>query len=650
MDYRYSIDFGSGYVDVPQPANHAAVKVDIVFTSGAPSASISSITFEWLGETAEKINKYIAQGLTGGRGIYEGLPLKIEACNQNLGFDLVLDLTNPESRFECNRVLTPIKESGRIDWLNDVAGSFTFSYLAIGLSAGQPGFIDSINDYKKTPYVISSIPDYTQVITLSIDLFLITLETVRQLKILAGLIKRVINELLNLPPQIGEIIWLVLEVIAEIAFVYVLINKIITLIDQIKNNIIQDKKYKYCMRVKDLFTKGCEYLGLTFQSSIFESGQPFENLTWMPAKIVKPNMDGILSFSHSRPEDEASGLGNPYGYYDGTFKEFIQDMMTLFNADILVNNGVLQFEEKHYWNVLNPFTVPNTAEEGFTYNEPEPHGTNANECPSVLELQFQLDNNELNTIHRYEGTTCQVVISPNVVGNKAHLLNQNGINIQFPCALGKRKSYLTPVEQFLSDNVDLINAMIDPNDPLAIPSVVTFLAFTTATSLAGVIGAAFFIGLGGFDATKINTSQIPVNTWTQRFGWLELSNDSFSIPKVFIGEQTGDDWTLGWRHDTYMNAAMLMNAYWGKNLATRGNQYLTYFDKKFPFCCKDFQQVLNSNVLKVQDTSGAWIYGKFTKLTWSLEEEMVDTADYRINRNFTNNLKETIWIDGTELG
>ena len=76
MDYKFSMDFGNGFIDVPQPFNHSAIKIDALYTSGNPSASISSVNFEWVGETAHRINTYIEQGTQGGRGIYEGIPLK----------------------------------------------------------------------------------------------------------------------------------------------------------------------------------------------------------------------------------------------------------------------------------------------------------------------------------------------------------------------------------------------------------------------------------------------------------------------------------------------------------------------------------------------------------------------------------------------
>lgn len=632
MDYRYSADFGNGYIDIPQPLNHSGVKIQIVFTAGQVSASIMSTSFEWVGETAERINAYIGQGLAGGRGIYEGIPLKIEACNQNLGFDLVLDLANEAARFECDRVSCPIKESGRIDWLNDIAGSFNFWYLATPVNEGGAGII-SFSDYKKTPYCLTDLPDGTRIATLSISTMILLWQAYSTIRRLIADINIFTGDISNFPPLVGKVIFDIVNIVADIIEIYFVINKIISMVDEIIDSIIQKKKYKLCMRVEDLFKKGCQHLGLQFSSSIFNSRSIYYDTTWMPRKIVQPvnGFDIVSNLNFKRPEDENSGLGNPYGYYDGTFKEFIEDMMILFNAEIRVDNDVLYFEEKHYWNVTNPLIIDNTDEIGFTYNLPAPHGTNASECPSNYSLAFQVDNDELNTLHRYTGTTCTVQVQPFTVGNKKHLLNPPGIVITFPCSLAKRKEYFTKAEIVIQNLIDILNQTI-PILNVTIPIVIGSILGFAGWVVNALIGQAF--------------KPIPDDI-SKRIGWMELSNDSFTIPKIFVGTQVGNDWEVHDNSYERMSAQGLMYWFHGKNLATRGNQYLTYFDKKFKFCCADFEKVLGSNIFQVQNESGQLVYGKFTKMEWDLESEIA-VADYRINELFTTNLTERLIIDGLD--
>jgi len=635
MDYKFSMDFGNGFIDVPQPLNHSAIKIDAVYTSGNPSASISSVNFEWVGETAHRINTYIEQGTQGGRGIYEGIPLKIEACNQNLGFNLSLDLANTVTRIECDKVVCPIRESGRIDWLNDIAGSFTFWYLATPTSEGGAGII-TVQDYKATPYVITEIPNGTRIVSLTVPLFILTWQAVVMLQklvddivILAGYI----SNSLQIGGGVGLLVAGIVNVMADIVQIYILVNQIIKLLEDIIDNIIQEKKYKLCMRVEDLFKKACQYLGLNFSSSIFSSSSLYYDTTWMPKKSVQPvqNFDLLTNASFKKPYNELGGSGNPYGYYDGTFKEFIQDMMLLFNAEVKVNNNTLYFEEIHHWNTQDTYLIDNTDEEGFTFNLPAPHGTNASECPSVYALQFQLDNDELNTIHEYEGTSVSVQVQPFVIGDKRNLLNSKGINIQFPCSLAKRKEYFTKPELIIINMINDLNVLI-PALNVAIP--------LTMAAMAGFPGyiAGFLIG-------KV-FNPIP-DMISLRIGWLELSNDSFSIPKIFVGTQIGTDWEVHPNNHERMSAQALLYWFHGLNLATRGNQWLTYYDKKFKFCCADFQKALTSNVFQVRNEQGQIVTGKFTKITWDLETEIA-VADYRINQLYTTNLTERLIIDGLD--
>ena len=106
--------------------------IELIWESLNPSAKLQSITFEWLGETAKKIYDYRKAGVTGGSyGIYHGLPLRLEPCSNNLPpFELLLDTINESVEWECDRVTTPIIERGRKDWLEGMAASFSFAYLA----------------------------------------------------------------------------------------------------------------------------------------------------------------------------------------------------------------------------------------------------------------------------------------------------------------------------------------------------------------------------------------------------------------------------------------------------------------------------------------------------------------------------------------
>jgi len=637
VDLRFELNYGTGFTAVNPPINWKSMQVELIFTNDHPSASLQSTEFEWVADEAVKINAYRMAGLTGGGpGIYEGLPLKITACGtlNTVIFDGMLDLASDRTMFECDMVRSPIKEAGRIDWLNDVAGSFSFAYLA-SLTGTTPGRIIPANDYKRIPYAISAIPDYTQAMIISISLFVTLKElfdvTTKISQLIAQLSGDSTTAVATLGLAAGTLIATIVIVVLYVVYLFLIIIILIDLIKALISNIVQLKKHKLGMRIETLFRRACQYLGLGFSSTILQAGN-YKDATIIPRKDIIPSVNNPLNV-FDRPFDEGAGFPNngAYGYYNsgaGTFKEFIQDMMDLFHAEVKIIGGVLHFEEKNFWQNANPFQLPNSGAPGFTFNYPDPQGTNASELPSNFFLIWQIDPSELNTIHRYRGTSVQVTMQPNIVNNKKYLLLAKNHEVRLNFALAKRKEYLTRVENLLND---VLNALAN---------FVNFIINTINTLINAINAAIQFFG--GNPATLDTIPPLPTNVFVGRIGWLLLSNDTFSVPKIMIGTPVGNDWELHAQSETRLAANTLLTNFHGRELATRGNQQLTFREKRLPFCCAEYLKVLNNNILK--DALGR--NGKFIRMLWDLHNDQALNVEYRIYSNFTNNLTEKITIDG----
>ena len=623
-DITFEINFGSGFVTVAPPVNWKAIEIELIFNSPDSKRQLNSINFEWVGDTAKKINAYMDGGVTGQtNGAYECLPLRVKLCGSSISFSLMLDLVNQSARFECDRVICPIVEEGRADWFDIACQKVTFHYLASmtykaisGPGAIYPG------DYKLTPYCISSIPNNAQVAYLFFALLILFWSLYQAIYDFYERTYTLIGSIGDIVDYASIAVNIILLII-QLMFIVLIINQIIVNIKAMINEIIQSKKYKLCMREADLFLKLTAFLGLTFTSSIFGYansgvvsdgyGGRYVNATWMPQKTVTPTLNQTTLVTFDRPEDEApNGIPaqNSYGHFDGTGKEFIDAMLLKYNAERRVDNGVLYFEPKHILNVQGAFQMPNTAEIGNTFNLPAPHGINAFELASELTLLFPLDNSDLNTIHIYRGTSVQVLLVPNSITNKKNVLLGKGIIIEMPCALAKRKDYFTRAE----NKIEYI--------------ILITQAFRLMLSV--MVGGTYV------------PAPSPI---AARLGWMLLSNDSFSLPKTFIGTQVGNDWEIDTASEANMSAIGLLNDFHGLELATRGNQYEIYYDKKIPFCCDGFQKVNGKNVFVVPNTT---LKGKFDKLKWNLQDDIAENIDYRIQKNWTNNLHEVITIDGNQ--
>lgn len=621
MIYKHEIDFGGGFQAVTAPRNEDAIRIDFVFTSASPTATIQSINLEWAGEVAKKMNNYFNAGLYGGKGITEALPYRISACNGLLQLDLMLDLTNASTLWECDMVKCPVKQSGKIEWLEKASEGLSFWYLR---ATNQI----TTADYKKTPYQLSTLPNNTNVMLLTIAEFMV----IWQIYQLVQMIKEFIAYLSGLfamtPLSLGAVAIALASAVGLGIYAYTLINLFIQLLVDIKKNIIQAKKYKYCMREKDLFTKAATALGLQFSSTIYQTGSLYENATWMPAKIVMPKKNQSVLSAFDRPEDESKSV-HSYGYFDGTLNDFFEAMILKYDGQITIKNNTLFFENRNNLNVQSFFKMPNTGEIANTFNLPAPFRTNASELSPHYWVRFPTDDSDPNTKHRYRGTSYRVQLIPvNAGANIKYQGWGQKQEIIMPCALGKRKDYLTETEVVFNEIIKAINQLIN-----AVATPINFLI-----NLINKIIKLF--GGNGIPTIPIN----PIPSLDQRIGWLEVAADSWQMPKTFIGTNVNGDWVLTSTSEDVMSAKGIMNNFYGLNLATRGNQWRIYENNKFRLCCEDAFRIKDSNLFQTFDNK----IGKFVRLEWWLKGEIAENVEYRVNEKWTNALKEVILEDETQ--
>lgn len=634
LEWNFEIDFGSGFQSVPPPRNWKGIIISILFIDNQPNAQLSGLDLEWVGETARRINQYRDQGLVGGKGIYEGLGLRITPCPGETLFDGYIDLASESTRWECDTVTAPCVEKGRTDWINDVARGVSFAVLAT-LPANTPGRIIPATDYKKIPYCVSHIPDWTTVAMLAVSNVVLVRELRDMLKEIPSRIQdlqaKATTAVATLGAAIALIIAEIIKTVLYILYLAAIILALITMVKEIITNIFQLKKYKLGMREEDCFKRICQYFGLGFSSTIYASGSPFQHATHVPAKNIIPSTLSPLTI-FQRPYDEGVGFpNNPnvYGHPDENCGDFIARMCQKYNAGVSIINNTLHFEEVHYWNTSAAFQIPNTGEPGNTFNLPHPSRTNASELASDYYIAFATDATELNTIHRYKGTSCEVKVKPITVGNIQRLSQQRGVQVLLPEALAKRKNYLSKVEKFLNK---IINALF------GFCNGVTGLI----NGLLNVISQVISV-FGGNTTGGPVIGTLPTNILNTRLGWMEITNDTFAVPKTFIGIAAGSDWKISSTSEAIMSGSGLMQYFHGKNLGTRGNQQLIYDKNQITFCCSHYSLLRNRNVVLTPNN----LPGRFRgELKWDLHNEILRDIEYSEYRNFTNNLQETIIIDG----
>lgn len=632
--------------------NWRDIEIEVNFEDESGQGTIKSGALEFVGSLADKINSWNTAGMYGGPGIFEAPPFRIDACGGKTIFEGGINTAECDTQYECDKVVASLR-GDRIDFMNDRASSFTFAYLA-SIPSGQPGRI-SQSDYVSVPYVINSIPDYVNVMVAGISLYSMVKElqevgekTKSVIQELTGdttmVVGSLVNPIIATAMAIGRILADILRLVFYILYLFFIIQFIIALIRMIFDNLIQPVKYKKGMRVRTLFQKAADHLGIPFSSSLLTSAAHKDDVI-IPRKIafdVNAQFNANAQITQAlfgtqtikRKDYDDSKNPKSTGYYEGTFADLILAEEDRLDAEIRIIGGTLYFEAKEFFMKFSNYTLPNIARKNA-----DPHGTNACELASNYIITYQLDDQETNTYDQYTGTSCQMQLNPNIVKNKRNILLKNLTEINLQYALAKRKTTLSAVEQvvsFLYDVADLIYTSITGFFNIIIKIINTILK-----AVSSIIG--------------VSPPQIPVipafppNPIQARIGMMLLSSDFIGVQKILVV----DSHNKLHSNNLYLTAAStLMDELHFTNFAVRKittngtpkndhNQWLTYTDKEIPFCCDDYIRLLNNNYCKTHDQKVA----KIKSIIWKPERSTARIT-YRVKQQYTLNLNQKYIIDG----
>lgn len=573
---------------VPPPQNWESISFELDFNRDEKKIDTGALV--WLGDQAAKINKYVDDGTSGGEGIMIGMPLRIEVCDTNeILFDGYLDLADVDTSFECDRVVTQIKEAGKIDWLNDIADSFSFAFL---YAEGNIQY----NDFKNIPYVISSIPDYTQLLPLSVSLYLITVEIFKTFKEIAATVADAVGGITGVAAA-------VIYITALLIYATLLILAVVQLIKEFIKEMIQPDKFKKGMLVSKHFEIAANYLGLTFVSSIIGSNGQYKDLHIIPQKRI---IKGL------RIEDERTQSLSPlsYGHYDGTFGDLIRDLQDMFNAEVIIKDNVMYFELEGFFSNVSGFNLPQLEKEGV--------GTNMSELNTNFFMTYQVDEQDQNTLDFFTGTSVQVTHTPAVFTNGKTRLNKGIKTVRIPFARCVPKLALTRVEktlQFMVDNMWLLYA--------ALGAMFGVIGWILAAVLTVTINLSFNV--------------------SYRIGWLNLSNDFTGVPKIGLFDFLGRVSPL---NITKTSARQIMDTYHRSSfiidpLNNDHNQKELFENREVGMCCADFIKVKDNSVLKDFEQNP----GKFRSVKWNPFNEQA-VISYEVEKLITTNFVEKVVIDG----
>jgi hypothetical protein len=291
------------------------------------------------------------------------------------------------------------------------------------------------------------------------------------------------------------------------------------------------------MSLRRLFEVGCDYLKLTFDSSVVPGD-------WyiLPKKYQIPKSTNN-AFSFGMLGAQSINEFPQFGYpKDTTFADFIIKMKDVFNGKVLMNQntGQLRFERRDFSTTPATYQLPPVR--NTTYQ------LNTNEIYSNFFVEFSTDVMESNTITQYGGTSYQVIQTPIAVANSNNYKLLKGFKqVQLPYALGKRKTELTTVEKVFDTLLEGLDLIVNPvveglNATIGILNDYIDLAnsfFTFIEDVATFTGADF-----AFDFPNIPTinpiDYTPLGSLIDnRIGMLMLENDFFMQDKLLCLSSDG---------------------------------------------------------------------------------------------------------------
>ena len=541
---------------------------------GQEESEISLTSIEFAMEDAKLLNQKVADGLNGGPGIFEGVPYKIKLNSKTI-FNGMVDLTNDASFVDCEKVIAEIIKEDGVDWLSEVADGISF-----GSMANNNQIVSS--DYVDVPYVLNFRPEAFVVGPLLITSFLLTKELIEGIRSISYKTADVVSATTPISPlipiNVGLLISASIKLIAQIVYTVAVVLALISVVRNLIEQYFPAVRRYRGMTFKRMFEVGLASLGLTFQSSIFNS-LPFSNATFLPIKSKRGGIGG-----------SANGVGHPNissSIYN--FGDFIRQMIQTFNADYKIVNGVFIFERRDYWKGSSSYILPDVETNQtkrlseLTYN--------TSEFVKNYFIAFQTDIQDQNTLENFNGNNYQIISEPITIVNKKNILGKGLTSIRPPFARGFRKTGLTKYEKLMKDVAKACDSF-------------------TGSSLA----------------VKI----------TNRVGMMELSDDTTTVDKFLFlsnGQMDVNQITAQTLWDNFHFIESFAEIVDPVTNLTIHNQSIIKIAEKVPFCDADWTSLL----LNREFTTPSGQNGLILSIDWDFQNQVANIR-YKISQLYTKNI------------
>jgi tetrahydromethanopterin S-methyltransferase subunit G len=614
VSYIFYLDGKQGH----EPDNWAEIKISasFVFTdsnenriSESVQPSINTDLFEFSNESAALIIAYRKAGLTGGPGIFEGLPFRIDISDGNTtitAFDGFINFKNSYKEIGGHKVECRVKELDSLDSFDDLTRVNTFEFLE---SEG----VFKLSDYINIPFIVEPLDAEAQIAMLELTLFTVILEGIRLVKEIGkdiGIIVGLASTVVGLP---GALILAVVTLLLDIVFLIVLVFQIGKLILRMVALLAPPVQFNRGMFLKDLIEKAVDHFGYKFETGIPE----LSTVAYMPAKG-----SGETKIFRGVPK-----IGEPGATVAG-----------LINIALKISNGRLGIIDNtvHLRTDSDPFWIQNSTDQLADVGnidadsldlQSEEFVPNANEMFGTTVISLASDTSDQWTLSDDAGIDTQAIRSPIVVKDPRKVLINGIQEITIPCAQASRKSNsnLNETEKLLAQIQKKLKPLLDQ-----------------VNKIYGNQLGANLNNIPGIPPQVITVVNYLSN---DRIGAVRISSKSYSVPKLVPLENVSTtlkpDYRIPQNYRDLFSSLTIYNKYYisdsfaNVNPGTRQRQLFRARDVNFVF----------SNYLKLKENSFiATSNGQRAKveaIDWQPDADIA-TIDYWVEKQYTNNIKETL--------
>jgi len=549
-----------------------------------PNITTSELTFSL--DMGKKLIEHIDNGAVGiGNGIFEGVDFEMKLNTPSTDvFKGIVDLAND---IEVNKEKQEVKAKLlKLDGLNTFAN--VSEAITMGLLESEGKF--SASDYVDIPYIKETQFDYFGTAILTISIFQIQQQLAQMFKDGLDLGSDVGGETAGgaLGPLGAAVIGFgkaASKVIYYGAMFFVLIDMVKELID----TLFPIPKKHRGIKLKRILEVGCDFAGYEFIASSMIP--ELDELYILPRKTEA----GRINIPNSETGLPVSG-GPLY-----TLGKCVGLVKDLFNAKVKITDDnkvyIEPLKNKGFWELDSAYEMPSIKVDIDKYNTNELVGTKV--------ISFTIDNDNYWDLDNYKGTSYEIKTLPIANTDFRKVLIKGLTELKFPVALGTRKKQGSILER----------------------------TFKTFAKVADSLSVIF----------KTNNDFFGTVQAESRDRLLRTSTDLVNIPKLLrltpelkMQANNRDIWSAKYLYEKYHYVNSFVQKVANKDNQDHLNQYKVYQKIKMNASFEDFLKIINNNIATDEDGNRV----VFDSILYNFGGGYWE-ADYRIQYEYTTNLKET---------